>query len=284
MCQNLLPFEWSEMRRYGLTLIGFKMALLRGVQSRTFRQADGVIHLTRYARDAVVRVISDIHGKTAIIPHGIERRFFAPPRNQFAIDQYSIDRPFRILYVSIVDVYKHQWHVAEAVAQLRHSGLPVVLDIVGPAYRPALARLKRTLDRVDPAGKFVRYLGAEPNDSLHARYAVADLFVFASSCETISSILLEGMASGLPIACSRRGPMPEVLGDAGVYFDPEKPDDIARALRKLIEVPELRARSARAARERAESYSWHSCARETFAFLGEVSRAHGRKSELPAVS
>ena len=49
----------------------------------------------------------------------------------------------------------------------------------------------------------------------------AELFVFASSCENLPNILIEGMAAGLPIACSRRPPMPEVLGDAGESFDPE---------------------------------------------------------------
>ena len=50
--------------------------------------------------------------------------------------------------------------------------------------------------------------------------------IFASSCESSSCVLIENMASGLPIACSNRGPMPEVLKDGGVYFDPEKPIDI----------------------------------------------------------
>ena len=46
-------------------------------------------------------------------------------------------------------MYKHQWHVADAIAQLRKSGLPVVLDLVGPAYAPALERLNKTLDCID---------------------------------------------------------------------------------------------------------------------------------------
>ena len=60
------------------------------------------------------------------------------------------------------------------------------------------------------------------------------------------NILLEGMESGLPIACSNRNPMPEALGDAGVYFDPEIVDDIARALRELIDSHTLRAHYTRA--------------------------------------
>ena len=65
-----------------------------------------------------------------------------------------------------------------------------------------------------------------PYHELHSEYKDADLGVFASSCENLPIILIEKMASGLPIACSNKGPMPEVLGSAGVYFDPENSYEI----------------------------------------------------------
>lgn len=270
MSRNLLPFEWREVRRYGWSLITLKMMLLHWTQSRSFRKAHGLIFLTQYAQDVVMRIIKPISGETIVVPHGINDRFFCPPREQLPISRYSVDRPFQILYVSIIDMYKHQWFVAEAVKWLRQSGLPVRMDLVGPAYPPALKRLRKTLDRIDPAGEFVRYPGAVPHHELHARYADADLCLFASSCENMPNILLEGMASGLPIASSNRGPMPEVLGNVGVFLDPENPQDIARAIRKLIDSHELRAEKARASFERAKTYSWARCARETFGFLAGI--------------
>ena len=80
-------------------------------------------------------------------------------------------------------------------------------------------------------------------------------------------VWLEGMAAGLPIECSNHGPMPEILGDFGVYFDPENPQEIAKSIRLLIESPELRAEKAKAAYTLAQQYSWKRCASETFAFL-----------------
>ncbi len=281
MSQNLLPFDWRELRRYGWSFTSFRLMFLRWIQSRTFRRAEGLIFLTQYAHDAVMSIIKSTAGRTTIIPHGVDDRFASPPREQLPIIQFSVDRPFRILYVSIINMYKHQWHVADAVAQLRGSGLPVELYLVGPAYPPALARLKKTLDRVDPTGEFVRYSGNVPHAELHARYAEANLFLFASSCETFGQILTEAMFAGLPIACSNRSAMPELLGDAGVYFDPENPDDIARALRELIDSSDLRARLAKASFERVQGYSWQRCAGETFGFLAEVAHVHGDKSLSP---
>lgn len=273
MSQNLLPFQWRELRRYGCSVTSLRLVVLRWTQARTFTQAEGLIFLTQYARDEVVRVVKTIVGRTTIVPHGVHGRSASRPREQLPIGAYSVDRPFRILYVSIIDVYKHQWHVAHAIATLRREGLPVVLELVGSAYPQALARLKETLDQIDPDGEFVRYSGNLPHADVLARYGKADLFLFASSCETFGQILTEAMSSGLPIACSDRGAMPEVLGNAGVFFDPESPDSIAHALRTLLYSPEMRAKLAKSSFERAQAYSWQRCASETFRFLAEVANA-----------
>jgi glycosyltransferase involved in cell wall biosynthesis len=82
------------------------------------------------------------------------------------------------------------------------------------------------------------------------------------------------MAVGLPIACSDRGPMPEVLRDGGVYFDPENAVSIAEAIEALIRDADLRTSKAARAKHLAAQYSWARCARETWSFLKTVAR-HG---------
>jgi glycosyltransferase involved in cell wall biosynthesis len=270
MSRNMLPFDWQEMARYGLSLMTVKCLLLRWAQTATFRRADGVIFLTQHAQQAVTQVIGSLRGTVSIIPHGIDERFLCAPRSQRALSDCSSTNPFRLLYVSIVDAYKHQWNVAEAVSRLRSDGVPVVLDLVGPAYGPALERLQKVLLRVDPAHDAIRYLGPVPYQKLHRLYGVADACVFASTCENMPNILLEGMASGLPIACSDRKPMPEVLGDAGVYFDPEVVGSIYEALREMLASPALRTEKARTAFDRVADYSWEKCADRTFRFLAKV--------------
>jgi glycosyltransferase involved in cell wall biosynthesis len=79
--------------------------------------------------------------------------------------------------------------------------------------------------------------------------------------------LIEGMASGLPIACSDRGPMPEVLGEGGVYFDPEKPSSIAAAVRSLVKDTTLRMEGIKISRKISAEYLWKTSSRKTFDLL-----------------
>ncbi len=270
MCQNMLPFESAERARFGVSALGLKLRVLERSQGGAFHRADGVIFLTRYAREVVQRRIGRLHGAQAVIAHGIGSEFSVAPRPVKAAEWYSIERPFQIVYVSIIAPYKHQWRVAEAVAALRSSGCPVTLDLIGPSYSSTYRRLGEVLRRVDPDRRFIRYRGPVNHRDLVARYRDADAFVFASSCENLPIILLEAMASGLPIACSNRGPMPEVLGNAGIYFDPEDDVSIQAAVRSLLLDSQLRERCAWAAYERSKGFSWRKCANETFAFISRV--------------
>jgi glycosyltransferase involved in cell wall biosynthesis len=278
MSQNMLPFEWQELKRFGLSIMTLKLLLLRATQSKTFKKADGVIFLSNHAKNGVQTVTGNLSGKTINIPHGIHHRFFNAPRPQREAKQFSEDRPCRLIYVSIIDPYKHQWEVVKAVSILRKKGLPVSLDLIGPPGR-SIKKLFNTLKTIDPERKFIHYHGAVKYELLHQLYNSADIGIFASSCENMPNILLENMAAGLPIACSNKDPMPEILGDSGVYFNPEKCDDIAEAIHTLITSSELRTKLANSSFQKAQYYSWKRCAKDTFGFLEQITLLDRSKSK-----
>jgi glycosyltransferase involved in cell wall biosynthesis len=176
----------------------------------------------------------------------------------------------RLLYVSSILPYKHPWHVLSAVERVRRStGKDVQINLVGAGDRQGMKRLVREVRRLGHPS-WVHQRGWVHHDDLPSLYREADIFVFASSCETISNVLLEAMASGLPIACANRRPMTDTLKDGGVYFEPEAPDSIAGALSRLIQDSKFRQEQAWRAYEYSQLYSWARCARETFDFLRRV--------------
>jgi glycosyltransferase involved in cell wall biosynthesis len=283
MSRNMLPFEARERARYGASLARARLEVLRVAQSRQFSHADGVIFLSRYALDSILPQLATPPRKRTIIPHGVDDAMRLAPRPQRPRAALTAADPLRALYVSSVSRYKHFAEVADAVHALRAEGLPLVMEFVGPAEDEASERaLTERLHRYDPAGAYLTWRGGLAHAEVAASYRRAEVFVYASSCENLPNILIEAMAAGLPIASSSRGPMPEVLGDAGVYFDPEHPPDLREKLRRLVDSAELRSELAGKAYEGAARFNWARCADETFAFLAEVHRdAGGLRRDAP---
>lgn len=272
MSQNLLPFEWTEIVRNQSLLTTIKMLLLRYVQARSFRRSDGVIFLTEYAKNRVLSVIGHLQARMTVIYHGFNHQFDQAPKQQKAIGDYSLDLPFHILYVSNIDVYKHQIEVVEAVHQLRKQGLPVKLTLIGPATPKYLKKLNQALDWHDPQRSWAQYLGQKAYTDLPFYYQRADIGLFASSCETFGITLLEKMSAGLPIACSNKSAMPEILKDGGVYFDPDDALDIELTLGRFIAQKELRQEKSAMSFSESSKYQWAQCAQETFAFIANIAR------------
>ena len=270
MSQNLFPFEWEMIAKSGFSVRTLKFIMLRWAQSFTFKRSDGVIFLTEYAKRVVLKVTGPLSGKTEVIAHGLNSRFDYQPKPQLPIEQYSQDHPYRLLYVSTVDVYKNQLELIEAVQLLRQKGYPLTLTLIGPNEPPALAALQQLQQYVDPHARWLEYLGALPYKSLYLEYQKADLGVFASRCETFGMTVLEKMSVGLPIACSRESSMHEILRDAGIYFDPTDPQSIAEAIEQYLLSPKLRDELQQRARVLAQQYTWARCAGQTISFLREI--------------
>jgi glycosyltransferase involved in cell wall biosynthesis len=206
--------------------------------------------------------------RVAVIPHGVSDAFRRPPdQSRWPAEG---ERPIRIVYVSPVFLYKHQWHVVRAIAELRRRGHDLSLLLAGDGVGNAQARLDAEIQAVDPRGDFIQLAGFVKPADLPPLLAQSDLFLFASICENMPNTLVEGMASALPIACAARGPMPEVLEDGGVYFDPENSASIVSAVEELLAHPARRSSLAKRAAELAGRYSWSRCASETWAFVRET--------------
>jgi glycosyltransferase involved in cell wall biosynthesis len=267
MSRDMLSFEPGEIERYGWSKARLRLILLRYIQNRSLRRTDGAVFLTKHAAKVIQQSCGTL-SRLRYIPHGVGQNFqellhtLPWPANG--------ERPIRLLYISNAAWYKHQWMVIRAVEQLRNEGVNVILTLVGGGIGPAQQMLRHQMALSDPRGEFVTQREFVPQADLPGYLAESDIFVFASSCENMPNTLVEAMAAGLPIACSRRGPMPEVLGDGGEYFDPEVPESIANAIRRLIEDENLRRKLAARAKTLSTRYSWDRCARETWSFLAET--------------
>lgn len=260
MSQNMLLYEAAERRRFPWGRNRLRYNLLRMMQKKSFDRARGIIFISEYARGMIFKYRPQWqHKLNAVIYHGVDERFAGNRRFTGTVPE----APLQILYVSRVNYYKHQWNVVEAVKQLNFAGLPCQLRLIGGGTGPAQTRLNQAI----AGAASVEDMGAVSYEKIDAEYRRADMFVFASTCENMPNILVEAMSAGLPIASSSYGPMPEILGDAGVYFDPLDIDSIVRALGDLIRSRSLRDDLSDRAFRRSTDFTWEKTADQTFRFL-----------------
>ena len=270
--ENLLLFDNAELLRYARTREFWKLVLLRVLHARSLKYADGVVFPTDYYERTMVRAIGNVR-RSLVVYYGLDSAYATAPQHSRALGQ-RVD----LLYVSPILLYKHQWHVVRATALLRERlGRDIRLTLVGGGEPAAQRKLAHVMSELG-AASFVTCTGPIPAYEMPAVYRKADIFVFASSCEAFGLVLLEGMGVALPVACSNRSALPEILGPHGAYFDPENPHSIAKAVETLIEDDRRRMECASGAHERAKEFTWQRCAEQTFSFLRSVVELKGNPS------
>lgn len=185
-------------------------------------------------------------------------------------DQLPEETPY-ILYTSRLEhPGKNHVRLLEAFARLRKSrDIPHRLVLAGTRWSGAEAIDARLAELA--LEDSVLITGFVPGALLPALYRAADLFVFPSLFEGFGIPVLEAMASGVPVCAADRSSIPEVLGDAGLLFDPDDPDAIAEAMARLLGDAALRERCVKQGLQRCRTFTWD---RATEIVLEELERTH----------
>ena len=273
MSRDMLAFAKGEADRYGFSKERLRQFFLKRIQLNALKNSNGNIFLTRYAQKIISKELNSLN-PYKIIPHGVSEDFNnLNKKSTFKLNQKEIN----ILYVSPIWLFKHQWEVVKAVEKVRSKNFNLKLTLVGGFEEKAFRKLKKQRFLSESKAKFVYYLGHIPHIKLPDIYKKADIFIFASSCENMPNSLIEAMRSGLPILSSNRGPMPEVLRDGGLYFDPENYISIAKAIEKLLFNRNLLFSLTKRSKELSKNYSWDRCAQETLEFVNEIGKSYQDK-------
>lgn len=179
------------------------------------------------------------------------------------------------LCVSAKRPHKNLARLIEAVALIPVERRPL---LVVPGYPTSHAHeLVARVERLGLAAD-VRLLDWIGSAELEGLYAAAGCFVFPSLYEGFGLPVLEAMARGVPVACSGRGALDEVAGDAAVRFDPTSDQAIAAAIELILRDQAVAERLRRAGRRRAEQFTWSATARGTVASYRRTLEAVGSAS------
>jgi glycosyltransferase involved in cell wall biosynthesis len=215
-----------------------------------YGQLDSVfVNSEEYRRSWIARGFAP--EKLKILPRGLDTTLFSPEHRDPAFWQKFGEHngAVHLLYVGRISKEKDLDILAQAYRQLRDEGLPIQLYLVGDG--PYLQALHEAM----PEAIFTGYLRGK---ELAAAYASADVFVFPSTTDTFGNVVIEAQASGVPVIVSDTGGPKELVEENvnGVVTKSHDVEDLARAIRDLVNDKRKRHQMSRQARQAVIDRSW----------------------------
>jgi colanic acid/amylovoran biosynthesis glycosyltransferase len=215
---------------------------------RKVEAAEQVLCISEYTRAQLMALCAPEHwDKLTVVHCGVDVERYRPPA-----DRPVRTGPVEILAVGRLSHEKGQPIILEALEQLRASAYDAHLTLVGDG--PFRRRLEQQALELGVASA-VTFAGAVGQDAMPKYYRDADIFCQPSFAEGIPVVLMEAMASALPVVSSGVAGIPELVdhGRTGLLVPPGRPDLLAGALAELIGSPELRLKMGTAGRATVEA-------------------------------
>jgi glycosyltransferase involved in cell wall biosynthesis len=225
------------------------------------RRAHRVLAVSAATGRDVQRLLKVPENRIDVVPHGLGTTGAPPPLPEAELRaRHDLhERPI-VLCVAAKRPHKNLGRLIGALALIPGERRPVLV-LVGYATAHQ-DELEQRAAHLAVTGD-VRFLDWVAQDELEGLYAIAAAFVLPSLHEGFGLPVLEAMARGVPVACSARGALAEVAGDAALTFDPMSEPAIAAAIERLIGDRAEAARLREAGRARAATFSWEAAARGT---------------------
>ena len=235
------------------------------------RRASAIIAVSQATRRDLVQAYGLDPAKITVVHEAAAPHFVpaSPARVAQVRARYGLPEDY-LLHVGTIEPRKNLSRLLEAIHALRQAGQDVRLVVVG-GQGWLYADFFRRLEELG-LGQAVQLPGYLPDADLPAVYSGARLVVVPSLYEGFGLPVLEAMACGAPVVCSRASSLPEVGGDAARYFNPDDVPAMADAILAVWRDAELRETLRRQGLARAAHFSWARAAEETLAVYAQALR------------
>lgn len=219
------------------------------------QRAAGIIAVSEATRADLLRFYRVPEARIRVIHHGVDPALFDLRREH--LERF-------VLCVSTLHPHKNIDRLIRAYAREKRDFRLTIAGMRG-FHAEAIDRL---IDQLDVRER-VTLTGWISRPELYDLYDRALACIYPSTFEGFGMPVLEGLAAGVPVACSDIPPLREVAGGTALYFDPLHEDALASGLARIVSEEPLRAKLARSGRERARGFTWERAARQTLDVLLE---------------
>lgn len=251
----------EPLRPWKADQLGAGYLLSSWIEKTAVETADRVIAVSARMREDILRHFAMDTAKVVVIHNGIDPERFRRTERRDALERYGVRPPY-VLFVGRITDQKGIFHLLEAAPKL-----PAGVQLVLCASAPDTPEIEERLRRAVPLHPNVLWINAMvPVEEVVQLYSHAAVFTCPSIYEPFGLINLEAMACETPVVASAVGGILEVVEDGatGYLVTPGRPDELAAALRRLLDDPQQGRALGRAGRRRVEEkFSWASVAERT---------------------
>ncbi|MFA6475196.1 MAG: glycosyltransferase family 1 protein [Patescibacteria group bacterium] len=256
-------FPTERATTLGPLMYKIKQLGYHSVISHAARAAQHIITVSEYSKRDLIDYFSLPKNKITVLYEAVDKL----EAKAIALKRYNINWPY-LLYVGNAYPHKNLEQLVSVMQQLKKQGskLHCVLVGKGDYFYDRLKQLAWAKD-VDDVMHFVGFV---PDAHLPSLYRAAAVYVFPSRYEGFGLPPLEAMQYGTPVVSARSSCLPEVLGDAAVYFEPDDISGILRGIQILTQDEAVRADYIARGYRQVRRYDWQIMAKQTLALYEKV--------------
>ena len=240
-------------------------------QNLAIWQADLILTVSEYSKRQIIEYLNIPESRVRVVSEAARPTFAVLPRSEEMtqlLSRYKLDLGERfLLYVGGISPHKNLKALVDAYHQLTmdsiFSGVKLVLvgDYESDSFYSDYPSLKSHIEQLRLDKKII-FTGFIEDSDLVYLYNAASLLVLPSIEEGFGLPAIEAMACGTPVISSERGSLPEIIGKAGRFFDPYRPETILSTLRDVLENDALRNDMRQCGLIRAREFTWEEVARK----------------------
>lgn len=248
---------------YPSTMQNYNRFVHRLFFAKSVKSANHIITMSEATKRSIVRYFKVDESKITVIYEGVDEVFQRYEKNETlsVLKQYGIERPY-ILSVGTLEPRKNYSCLLQAFKRLKVDWDLVIVGKQGWKAK----KIFETIHRLKLEEQ-VRILGYVKDSDLPFFYNGAEIFVFPSLYEGFGLPVLEALACGTPTICSNSSSLPEVGGDAVLYFNPQSADELVFKIKSLLDNEDLRKTLRKKGMERVKWFTWEKTAQKTLEVL-----------------
>jgi glycosyltransferase involved in cell wall biosynthesis len=267
-CPSVVTIHDLNFHNLGRWMPKMKRAVLRFFVTRSAQKADHILTVSEFSKSQLEEILGIPKDKITVTYNAVKKRSTDVLPFAELQQRYDIQKPY-VLGLSSPSPHKNMAGLIKAFALVQGKGFSkshLVLAGHPPTDKGSLDELiKRT--KLRDSVFFTSYV---PDEVLSSLYAHAELFVFPSLYEGFGIPLLEAFAHGTPVASSNAASLPEIGGDAVLYFDPRNIEEMAGVIVRLLQDEGLRNTLVAKGKERTKGFTWEKSARETLKVYNKI--------------